>query len=270
MSLLSVPNEILTIIAEGITELKHLNALVRTSRKLYLTLNPHLYKLGIALPSDEDHESVLHWALNTSQISTVDLLLANGQDIDEKLLAHTGITANWRGSWFLSRPTALQAAVCNNNEPLVRLLLQRGAEITGKSNNYNDAALHVAANHGHSAMIRLLLSEGADINMKTKHFESAPLHYALYITNSKWDTIPAIRTLLENGANIEARNCYWYTPLMEAVYQQYAPAVEVLLEYGADVNAVDLHGFSTMDIAAISNTEVTKLIVEYNGVYGAR
>jgi len=40
MSLLSVPNEILTIIAEGITELKHLNALVRTSRKLYLTLNP--------------------------------------------------------------------------------------------------------------------------------------------------------------------------------------------------------------------------------------
>ena len=65
-------------------------------------------------------------------------------------------------------------------------------EITGKSNNYNDAALHVAANHGHSAMIRLLLSEGADINMKTKHFESAPLHYTLYITNSKWDTIPAI------------------------------------------------------------------------------
>jgi hypothetical protein len=75
MSLLSVPNEILTIIAEGITELKHLNALVRTSRKLYLTLNLRLYKL--ALPSDEDHESVLHWALNTSQISTVDLLLAN-------------------------------------------------------------------------------------------------------------------------------------------------------------------------------------------------
>jgi ankyrin repeat protein len=57
---------------------------------------------------------------------------------------------------------------------------------------------------------------------------------------------------------------------MEAVYQQYAPAVEVLLDYGADVKAVDPHGVSTMDIAAISNTEVTKLIVEYNGVYGAR
>ncbi|KAF8540473.1 ankyrin repeat-containing domain protein [Trichophaea hybrida] len=208
MSLLTVPTEILTIIAEGLPKPRDLNALVRTSRKLHLILNPGLYKLGISLPSNYGQISVLRWAVKASRISTINLLLENGQDIHEEFIDSHSISSNG--------PTALHAAVCDDDEPLVRFLLQHGANPGNVGEVYdNTTALHLAACHGHTAMIQILLEWG-------------------------------------KGANIEMKDSNGYTPLIDAINRKYVKAVETLLEYGADANTTDQIGMSALHLAAIS------------------
>jgi ankyrin repeat protein len=77
----------------------------------------------------------------------VNLLLDNGANIN----------AQSEDDW-----TALQAASGAGHEAIVRLLLDKGADVTF-SGNYG-TALIAASRGGHEAIVQLLLASGADIN----------------------------------------------------------------------------------------------------------
>jgi ankyrin repeat protein len=96
---------------------------------------------------------------------------------------------------------ALQLAIWAKQEdlPLVRLLLQHGADV----NTQNDARqtpLFLASQKGLVDVIELLLAKGADVNHKDK-FDVTPLHRA-----AAEGKIPAIRLLLKHGASRSARD----------------------------------------------------------------
>jgi ankyrin repeat protein len=51
---------------------------------------------------------------------------------------------------------------------VVRLLLEKGADVEAKDNN-GGTALYRAAGSGHEAMVRLLLEKGADVEAKNNN-----------------------------------------------------------------------------------------------------
>jgi hypothetical protein len=112
---------------------------------------------------------------------------------------------------------------------VVRLLIERGADVNGAEPRLDQTALFYAAND--TAMLRLLLGLGARADVMSWG-GSTPLHTAYW-------TPAAVRLLLDAGAPIDAvddrgRGC---TALAGAARSAQLESVEVLLARGASVDA---------------------------------
>ena len=79
------------------------------------------------------------------------LLLENGAEVDSP------------AGGAIGTGTALQNAALWGNESLVRLLLERGANVNAQPGSYG-TALHNAVISGNEALVRLLVGRGADVN----------------------------------------------------------------------------------------------------------
>lgn len=71
--------------------------------------------------------------------------------------------------------------------------------------------------------------------------ESTPLHFA-----AGYNHLEVVKLLLENGADIEAKDKGCLVPLHNACSYGHYEVAELLIKYGADVNAVDLFNFSPL------------------------
>lgn len=90
--------------------------------------------------------------------------------------------------------------------------------------------LHQAAREGDEEAVKSLLNAGADINAKDIN-EVTPLHEA-----ALWGHKEVIELLLDYGADIEAHTDNGWTPLHSAVNRGVIDAVGLLLKRGAKVN----------------------------------
>lgn len=167
---------------------------------------------------------------------------------------------------------------------LGKILIAKGAEIN-KKNKYEQTPLHHAVATYRKEIIELLLLNKAYVNTKDK-FGDTPLHLVfqsnrknwkkfnrLYIASevfnnnvSKKSRIFIIKSLVENGANVNIKNNYSYTPLRLAVARQDIDSVKLLIELGADINAEDNEGNTVLDIAAKNgHKELVEQILKNNG-----
>ena len=69
--------------------------------------------------------------------------------------------------------TPLMCVAHEGHVELVRLLLDKGADVNAHSGDYGNA-LQAATSGGHEAVVRLLLEEGADINAQGGVYGNAP------------------------------------------------------------------------------------------------
>jgi hypothetical protein len=132
--------------------------------------------------------TALYWAARSGHEAVVRLLLENGADIKAK--AQDGWTAlsgaAWEGHKAVLQPllekkykykgTALHRASLVGDEIIIRLLLEKRADVEAKVNN-GTTALHWAAAGGHDTVARLLLEKGADVKAKNNNGTTA-LHLA--------------------------------------------------------------------------------------------
>jgi ankyrin repeat protein len=121
-----------------------------------------------------------------------------------------------------------------------------------------DTPLHLAAAGYRVEIVQLLLAAGADPNSNINHRQSGPLHYAAdtCLTSRAWSAgrqLASIRSLLESGAKINARDKNGATPLHRAVRTRGADAVRCLLKAGADATLKNKSG-STAFHLAVQNT----------------
>ena len=138
-----------------------------------------------------------------------------------------GTNVNAMGNDY-STPLHL-AAQANGDPAVIQALLDAGAYIEAK-NTYGESPLHYAALNWNSPIIRVLIEGGASIEA-TDNKGRTPLHYAtggdLYrpgvahnpvipIVHSYGDPL-AIRTLVDAGASVEAKDEEGRTPLHYAV-----------------------------------------------------
>ena len=124
------------------------------------------------------------------------------------------------------------------NPQLVRLLVERGADLTIQDDD-GETALHYAAKKGCKATTELLLAYGADISAINREGQTA-LHHAAHFSAE------ITEVLLAAGAVVDARDMHGRTPLHHAS-EDVKRAVHLLVEWGANVTAKDLAGATVPD-----------------------
>ena len=200
---------------------------------------------------------------------------------------------------------SLQKVANRGKLPLVRLLLEHGADVNTRREN-EIPALYKAAENGHAAVVAELLAHGADPNWRHRNGQTAlygasmrghnavvklllegganvegrdregnigvkdgrtPLLYLASEKPGKW-TMETLKLLLDNNADINARDNIGRTPLLWAATRGNMRLVNALLngELGkkADISACNNRGRTALHLAAESNhEEMVKLLLEH-------
>ncbi len=149
------------------------------------------------------------------------------QEIISTLVEHFGSRSHQLSSTVSQ---ALTEAVSNDHEQVVRVLLDKGADVNAQDGDYG-TALQAASSRGHEKMVQTLLSNGAHINAQCGSYGTA-----LQAASSRGHE-KMVLTLLKNGANINAQCGSYGTALQVASSKGHEKVVQTLLDNTADVNA---------------------------------
>ena len=125
--------------------------------------------------------------------------------------------------------------------------------------------LHDAAKADDLAKVKQLLEQGADVNARDI-YQRTPLHSAACFGNT---AVTAL--LIEKGADVHARDKSQRTPLHYAADCGNTAVAALLIEKGADVNARDNYQKTPLHLAARDGkTDIAKLFIEKGADVHAR
>ncbi|KAI9766598.1 MAG: hypothetical protein M1840_006409 [Geoglossum simile] len=186
----------------------------------------------------------------------VKLLLDKGADVN----AQGGIYGNTLRTAFYQYheqivkldkgADALQAALVNGHEQVVKLLLDKDVDVNAQGGYYGNA-LQAASDQGHEQIVRLLLDRGADINAQggiygnTLRAASYQYHEQIVKLDKDADALQAasvngheqvVKLLLDKDVDVNAQGGYYGNALQAASDQGHEQIVRLLLDKGADVN----------------------------------
>lgn len=227
MPLLSLPNEILLIIADSLDQ-TDTNSLLLTNRYFASLLTPRLKALAVR---DRDSWTALQWAVSNRSESHALALLQHGTDIDFLPPDSDPVRVH---------QTALQLAAGCADKNMVRLLLVHGADVSARSPR-EATALHFAVRSGCPGCVTLLLQYGADVSAVDEDGRT-PLLWAV-----GYQFAGIVKVLLESGADASAV-CKGFKPLHWAVQLLDAAVIRMLLQHGADPMARDgVNGWTPLE-----------------------
>ncbi|KAH6719399.1 ankyrin repeat-containing domain protein [Leptodontidium sp. MPI-SDFR-AT-0119] len=124
---------------------------------------------------------------------------------------------------------ALHRAVLAGNEPVCRMLLDKGAYV-GKQDTNGQTPLHLAVDTGREEILKLFL-DGGNQNARDCMGRTA-LFNAIASENKR-----VLRLLLDAEIDIDCKDALGETALHVAVETGVDWIIRLLLEYGADVDA---------------------------------
>ena len=108
-------------------------------------------------------------------------------------------------------------------------------------------------------VIKTLIDEGADVNAKNKSGSTALMQVALFNQNPE-----VIKTLIDEGADVNAKNKDGSTALMLANLNQDPEVIKTLINEGTDVNAKNKSGGTALMFAALhqKNPDAVKALLK--------
>lgn len=181
------------------------------------------------------------------------------------------------GCATVQAPPELITALESGNIGLVESILEENPKLVNSAGNfpnlYNDAStpLYYAVMANNKDMVKLLLEKGANVNAKVKddHFGETSFFAAL-----KSGRVEVLPLLLEGGANLNARNSFGETPLYSVMSRRYSFSGEatkspnakdmamILIDNGANVK-VSEGGETLLHHAADSGWyDLAELLIE--------
>ena len=195
-----------------------------------------------------------------------------------KLIAR-GANVNYR-SRDSSAQTPLQNSIKKKSIAAVRLLLENGADVNGKSpisrpgdgRPYQQEwfAPRLALTED-TEMLRLLLSAGADTSasyeINLSHPNNSEYYSVYYVLTTllheaaRLRAIPALEVLIEHGADIDSLSPSYGTALMVALLKGAENSAEILLARGANSN-INIDPEYTVDLRADYNRHYTIFFVQ--------
>jgi ankyrin repeat protein len=210
-----------------------------------------------------DGTTALHWAVQSNDLATAELLIQNGANVS----AANNATA-----------TPLLLAAVNGNAAMIELLLKAKADPNAPLTKSGDTALMIAARTGKVDAVKVLLDNGAEVNAKETWGDTTALMWAV------WQKYPAVvKLLIERGADVNAKTKFvpsasgrgfegttpvaakanqppeehssgLLTPLMFAAREGDLESVRLLVAAGADVNAIGGDGKDVLGLAVFSGS----------------
>eukprot|EP00590_Aulacoseira_subarctica_P011569 CAMPEP_0172419808 /NCGR_PEP_ID=MMETSP1064-20121228/6211_1 /TAXON_ID=202472 /ORGANISM="Aulacoseira subarctica , Strain CCAP 1002/5" /LENGTH=336 /DNA_ID=CAMNT_0013159463 /DNA_START=58 /DNA_END=1068 /DNA_ORIENTATION=- len=188
----------------------------------------------------------------------------------------------------------LCAVVESGQMELIRLLVERGANVNDAIGCNGMTPLFLAAQEGYEEMCKCFIANGADVNAACSTEACTPLHIAAQFGHTKvvkvlinsHANLNSIKTndgntalmvsihtvrrdianmLLDAGANVQIRNNCGCSALMIASNRGLEDIVQRLLDAGEDpLREDDKFGCSAIDFAAIANQTVVGEILKRN------
>ncbi|KAK6336768.1 hypothetical protein TWF718_009558 [Orbilia javanica] len=239
-------------------------------------------KTPLTLAAEGGYEKVVELLLNRGASiearcyydkTPLTLAAEGGYEKVVELLLNKGASIETR---CYSGKTPLMLAARGGYEGVVELLLNRGADVEAQD-HIRWTALAYAMKCGHKKVARLLvdIDRGASIEAK-KYYDSMLLMLVRWewyeravkpsqnrrtysevvydgLTSSviaaTERNIEVMKSLLDKGANIEAKDYFHQTPLLIAVGRGDTRIIEFLLNNGADLEAKDSTGWTSLHIA---------------------
>jgi len=119
-----------------------------------------------------------------------------------------------------------------------------------------DKGLAEAVAAGDIPKLRMLLDQGAEINARNKEGETTLMVAAL---EGRTDMV---RFLIEKGADLNARDGVGATPLLYAALGGSVEAIKLLIDKGADPNAKTTDGQTALSISRVRENQAAVEFLE--------
>ncbi|KAE8157003.1 ankyrin repeat-containing domain protein [Aspergillus tamarii] len=210
-----------------------------------LNANPKLANV-----KDDDERLPIHWAVAYNRLPIVELLVAT-KHFDPDVEDGSGWT-----------PLMIAASLKNaEGDPIIDLLLKKGADINAKSNSGQNA-LHFATSKASLSTVRTLIANKCSARVKDKRGQLA-LHRAAAIGSS-----PIIKVLLQDGKSpVNATDMDGLTALHHAISEGHGEAAITLLKAGAETDKKDANGIFAIDMAPDASVrEYIRQTAEMEGI----
>ncbi|WP_265024163.1 ankyrin repeat domain-containing protein [Wolbachia endosymbiont (group A) of Epagoge grotiana] len=213
-------------------------------------------------------ETPLHIANAYGQLKIIELLIDKRANIEAK--TNDGLTP-------------LHVAIQHNNTTpkIIEFLIDKGVNIEAKIKD-DQTPLHHAVFKDRLDIVRVLSSRGANIEAKTSDGKT-PLDLAIqgnytdivgFLKQTELDKkllaavqdtgLNEVKDLINQKANINAKDMYGWTPLHFAASRNKLSVVEFLFNNNANINAKDVYGNTPLHVAAqySSNLEIVKFLLD--------
>ena len=153
--------------------------------------------------------------------------------------------------------TPLMYAAWADNPSLTTLLVRHGAKLESRDLD-GLTALGIATQNGKRLSAEALLGAGADVNAPIAKGGYTPLMLASISGSTE-----LVKSLLDHGAMVNAKNPGGVTALMIAAANNHSGVAELLLKSGAEIDARSQDGRTALSIAQAANHEaMVKLLQE--------
>ena len=204
------------------------------------------------VPSNKDWGTALGYAVSSSKDyhELIDLLIQNGADINTK--DSIGETPLLHGLHEYKTV----------NIKNIEYILEHGADANISNNDGITPLLAVATREQDTSnIINILIKHGALLNKECPGNASILMYCAKFNAH-----INNVKTLIENGENVNLHFDDGWTSLMEAVKNTNTKLIKLLSDNKADVNAATETGATALIFAASSdkdNSEIIELLLKY-------
>ena len=207
---------------------------------LHLTQNPKIAEVLLTkgfdiMALDEDMRTPLHHAVSNGCKDMVSFLIEKGFNVS---------AADKDGE------TPLHLAVENNRHDLIDILFKNGAKVA-PYDQYN--ILVTAVNEGFLDVVKTLIKHGLTANTHGQNNSlRTQLHWA---RDSRMAEI-----LLENGADVTAKDAFGVTPLIEAAMFEREDVVHILIKHGANVG--DRNNFNETSLHVTNDSRIAEILIQ--------
>ena len=141
----------------------------------------------------------------------------------------------------------------------VKKELKNGANVNAASDEDTTVLMQAALLNQNPEVIETLIDKGANVNAKNKDGSTA-------LTKAAFNPNPeVIKTLIDEDADVNAKNKYGYTALIQAaLFNQNPEVIKILINAGTDVNAKSKSGSTALMFAASSqkNPDAVKALLK--------